>query len=275
MVTIRCRMRPVIIEVVSLSAADAARLLDEFRLFPRSGFDRDVPPEMRKTEVYPWVYRRRMSLLWRPFVQIDETGDPMFLLGGDFVRRAMQHRLDYLYRGMLDADRFGSAKMRAYVGDVANKRGAQFNALVLTEVRRLGLFAEAEVELTTLGAPAQGPDGRGWGDVDVLAFDVRRRLVHACECKALMEARSVAEIVEQLNAFSGDRDDLLGKHLRRVDWLKHNLATAGRVFGLDFSDCRLKHWIVSSKVVPMQYRQAHNIDYRRFIQFSELKKSLA
>lgn len=270
----RSKLSAFIVETVGLSHVDAGRLVDEFRLCPRSGFDRDIPPGMLKTEVYPWVYRRRMSLLWRPFVQIDETEDSTFLLGGDFIRRAVRHRLDYLYRGMLDADRFGSEKMRAYIGNVANKRGAQFNALVLAEVRKLGLFAEAEVELTTLGSPAQGPDGRGWGDVDVLAFDARRKLVHACECKALMEARSVAEIVEQLNSFSGDRDDLLGKHLRRVDWLKHNLATAGKAYGLDFSNCRLKHWIVSSKVVPMQYRQAHNIDYRRFIQFSELKASL-
>jgi hypothetical protein len=175
---------------------------------------------------------------------------------------------------MLDAERFASAKMRAYIGDAANKRGAQFNALVLAEVRKLGLVAEAEVELTTLGSPGKGPDGRGWGDVDVLAFDPRKKLVHACECKALMEARSVVEIVEQLTEFSGDRDDLLGKHLRRVDWLRKNLEIAGKAFGQDFTGCRLKHWIVSSNVVPMQYRQVHAIDYRRFIQFSELKKAL-
>src|SRR5207249_88109 len=55
-----------------LSAAKANLVLEHFSLRPRSRWDQ-TPTGFSSKDWYPWRYRRRLSLLARPFIQLGEA----------------------------------------------------------------------------------------------------------------------------------------------------------------------------------------------------------
>ncbi|MGA8908917.1 MAG: hypothetical protein WB524_14980 [Acidobacteriaceae bacterium] len=99
--------------------------------------------------------------------------------------------------------------------------------------------------MTALGAPAE----RGMGDVDVLAW--HGDVVCVCECKELLFARTVGEVVSQLVRFRGQPGDDLDKHLQRVNFLRENYQGVRRVTGIDSP--RVVSILITSKTVPMQF----------------------
>jgi hypothetical protein len=87
------------------------------------------------------------------------------------------------------------------------------------------------------------------GDVDVLAW--HGDVVCICECKELLFARTVGEVVSQLVRFRGQPGDDLDKHLQRVNVLRENYQGLHRITNIDLP--RLVSILITSKIVPMQF----------------------
>jgi hypothetical protein len=87
------------------------------------------------------------------------------------------------------------------------------------------------------------------GDVDVLAWNAD--VICVCECKELLFARTVGEVVSQLVRFRGQTGDDLDKHLQRVKFLRENYRGMRRVTGIDSP--RVVSLLITSKTVPMQF----------------------
>jgi hypothetical protein len=49
---------------------EAEAFINHFTLPIRSGWDQNMPPRCRSEDVYPWRFRRQLSLNMRPFVQV-------------------------------------------------------------------------------------------------------------------------------------------------------------------------------------------------------------
>jgi hypothetical protein len=72
-----------------------------------------------------------------------------------------------------------------------------------------------------------------------------------CECKELLFARTVGEVVAQLIRFRGNPGDDLDKHLQRVKLLQGNTGELSRITKI--LTPRIVSILVTSKVVPMQF----------------------
>jgi hypothetical protein len=214
---------------------------NSFVLKPRERWDKVEKPFQPK-DWYPWRFRRHLSMMPRPVV---ELGNEMVIYAPGFCEDSFRHNVMEAFQGAFDTEYFSTVQMRKYYGGVNDRRGAEFNAAASALFANQGWRALSEVEMTALGAPAE----RGMGDVDVLAWN--GDLVCICECKELLFARTVGEVVSQLVRFRGQAGDDLDKHLQRVKFLRENQQELRRVTGVDSP--RIVSLLITSKVVPMQF----------------------
>ena len=117
-----------------------------------------------------------------------------------------------------------------------------------------------------LGAPNE------LGEIDVIAFDSKTSVVWVIECKNLREARTIKEIAEQLGKCTGRADvrgDIVYKHIRRMEWLKSNIGALAKLLKMT-GIVPLKDRIVSSRIVPMRFRERSIYPSGHWIAFNEL-----
>jgi hypothetical protein len=178
----------------------------------------------------------------RPLVDL---GNGSVVYAPGFCEDSFRHNVMEAFQGAFETEYFSTDLMKKYCGGVNDKRGADFNAATSELFKSQGWNAVSEVEMTALGAQAE----QGMGDVDVLAW--RGDVVCICECKELLFARTVGEVVSQLVRFRGQPGDDLDKHLQRVNFLRENYQGLRRITGVD-SPC-LVSILITSKIVPMQF----------------------
>src|SRR5581483_9485018 len=69
----------------TLSSEKAEKILAVLTL-PRRSHWRDLPEGYEEKDLDPWRYRRRLSLLRKPLLQIDNNGDPAILVAPGLLR---------------------------------------------------------------------------------------------------------------------------------------------------------------------------------------------
>jgi hypothetical protein len=212
-----------------------------FVLKPRERWDKAQKP-YRERDWYPWRLRRHLSLMARPVVDL---GNGMVVYAPGFCEDSFRHNVMEAFQGAFDTGYFSTDQMKRYCGSVNDKRGADFNAAACGLFTNQGWSARPEIEMTALGAAAE----RGMGDVDVFAWN--GDVICICECKELLFARTVGEVVSQLIRFRGQEGDDLDKHLQRVKFLRENHQGLCRITGIDSP--RVVSILITSKTVPMQF----------------------
>lgn len=229
---------------------EAASFLDRLTLPRRSGWNRDMPQRCTERDAFPWRFRRQLSLLMRPLVELGGEQRTWFV-SVPMLEKAFAYLVGNVFSGNFPQEFFGSAEMRSYIGGVANKRGHDFNAEVTEVFSESGLASKSEVEMTALGAP----EDEGLGDIDVLAWNPEDTKVYVVESKCLRPASTVSEVVQRLDDFAGDREekDALGRHLRRLDWLETNRTYLEEFIGMPGADIHIVPMLVTNETVPMQF----------------------
>jgi hypothetical protein len=184
----------------------------------------------------------------------------------------IRHWLGNLEFAHFPKEFFKSAEMQAYVGTIANKRGHEFAEKVGKIFTVAGFTIKLELELTQLGASKQ----LGLGDLDVLAWEKTSGRVYAVECKRLLTASSVREVVQRLEDFRGNKreKDSLGRHLRRVEWLNKNLDSLAKFTGIPNTEIRLSSLLVTSEIVPMQFYKEMNFPTSQVLSVDEVNGRL-
>lgn len=216
-------------------------LWSNFVLKPRPRWDGAEEPYQDR-DWYPWRFRRHLSLMARPVVDL---GDGTVVYAPGFCEDSFRHNVVEAFQGAFDTEYFSTGRMKKYCGGVNDKRGSDFNAAASELFTNQGWSALPEVQMTALGAHAEW----GMGDVDVLAW--HEDVVCICECKELLFARTVGEVVSQLVRFRGQPGDDLDKHLQRVNFLRQNYQGLRLITGIDFP--RIVSILITSKIVPMQF----------------------
>lgn len=94
---------------------------------------RDIPEGYSDKDIFPWRFRRRLSVLRRPLVQLTGVEDPNFLVAPGIVRDAFGYMFRQYYTG--DFPRWQLApKMKSWAGNWAGKSrdrmGTEFSAEV-------------------------------------------------------------------------------------------------------------------------------------------------
>lgn len=228
-----------------VSSETAGKLIQLFALVPR--LDWATPPDgFSRRDINPWRYGRRLSAVVRPLVIVDDSNDPVLLFGCSGVMKGLAYLIERAERGHFSQDFFKSREMRAYIGGINNERGGLFTRRVAAELLKHGWQVRTEVLMSSLGAPAR------LGDIDVLAWREDGRVL-LIECKRLQFARTVAEIAETCKKFRGDANDLLRKHIQRVEWVQCHLSALSMHAGFVPQIDKLTDWLVTNTIVPFSY----------------------
>ncbi|WP_461325234.1 hypothetical protein [Bradyrhizobium diazoefficiens] len=236
----------------SVSRLVASNILENLTLACRASW-RVVPDGFDEKDRFPWRFRRRLSVLRRPLIQIDLSEDPTFVLAPGLVREAIVYMLGNYYRG--DFPRWQlKPKMKSWAGYSRNRMGSAFAQEVAERLTELGWKTVVEKKVTEI---LRAGFDRDYGDIDVLAWnDVTGRLL-LCECKDLQYRKTDGEIAEQLSDYRGEtnadgkRDDLR-KHLDRIELITKHLPRLQTYVGMSKAPLVEGHLIFRNPV-PMQF----------------------
>lgn len=236
--------------VGTLEAQTVERILDVLTLRPRVSWN-STPSGYLSKDWYPWRFRRRLSLICRPIVQL--PGAPRrYVVAPGVVRDSAKKLIQYCFEGGLDAASFPQGKMRSWIGAAENKRGHEFNRTVASRLKDLGWQVRSDIKLTEI---LNAKLDRDYGDIDVLAWREDRML--AIECKDLELAMTIGEIARQVHEFRGEdgkngKPDRLKKHMDRVAVLRSRISDVRR-YTKSPKNSGVETCLVFSNLVPMKF----------------------
>ncbi|MER9863042.1 hypothetical protein [Mesorhizobium sp. M0185] len=231
--------------------AEAVTLIERLIFTPRASW-RESPPGYDAKDIFPWRFRRRLSVLRRPLIQINNEADPQLVIAPGLVEDAVRYMLGNYHRGDFPLWQL-SPKMRQWAGHSSNRRGHAFSFSVAARMKELGWETRSEVLVTALLGKGFPID---YGDIDVVAWRPDTGRVLVIECKDMQFRKTDGEIAEQLADFRGlevnGRRDLLRKHLDRLDLVNAHIPELKKALRLGVEP-RLEGELVFKNAVPMQF----------------------
>ncbi len=240
-------------ETFNVSRRAVKAIIKSFKLWPRSSWS-TTPEGFSNRDWQPWKFRRRLSLMSRPFVQLDNTDNPSFLVAPGLIREGFIYVCQCSYKATYDEKHFKSLRMQKWIGRKRNAVGHDFNNNVATKLRELGWETKSNIKLTE--ALNKKLD-KNYGDIDVLAWDKDSGRTLIIECKDLMLAKTHGEIARQLQEFRG-RDnekrqpDRLKKHLNRIEVLQSNIDVFAKYIGFKKAP-QIETHLVFRNLVPIAF----------------------
>jgi hypothetical protein len=224
--------------------------LPRFALKPRRAWNKDLPMGVKDHDVFPWRFRRRLSLLMRPLIQVQSLPKKLWLIFPPGLKASADYLLGNLGSAAFPVEHFNTTIMQRFWGDQVNRQGRKFEHEVSEIFGNLGFSVLPQVFMKSLGVPESEGD---FGDIDVLAWRSDLSIVFVVECKHLRDATSVRDVVDRLDEYRGQVGDSLGKHLRRVEWLRKNPEKLSVKIADQISNYEIKPLLVTSDLVPMQF----------------------
>ncbi len=223
--------------VHGLKDIEVEKCLKKISLTSRSKWDQSkkmLPVHIEPQDWYPWNFRRKLSLVSRPLVELDSSEDPLLLVSPSALRESFGYLLSNSFDAVFEERHFESRLMKKWIGGRRNQLGNEFNQMVARKMVDLGWEAESDVLVTKL---LNRKTDKDYGDIDVLAWYKELGLVVAAECKDLFFAKTHKEIGNQINEFLGvinekGERDRLRKHFDRLDVLMANISAITRYIGL-------------------------------------------
>jgi hypothetical protein len=236
----------------AMSPLAAGRIVENLTLAGRPRW-RTVPDGFNEKDRFPWRFRRRLSVLRKPLIQIDLSDDPTFILAPGLVREAVVYMLGNYHRGDYPPWQL-KPKMRSWAGRSRDSMGRAFALKVAERLTELGWKTAVEKKVTEI--LRTGFD-RDYGDIDVLAWNEGTGRLLLCECKDLQYRKTEGEIAEQLTDYRGEVDDKgkrddLRKHLDRIDLIKQHLPRLQTFVGMSVTP-RIEGHLIFKNPVPMQF----------------------
>lgn len=255
-----------------LSPEDASETLDVFLSRPRANW-RGVSDEFTNKDWYPWRFRRRLSILRRPLIQIDSADDPTIILAPGLLREAFAAIVTWFHKGEIPSTQARSTLMRKWIGHANNVQRSKFNSRVAGRMRELGWEAKSEIRLTEILGRSLDRD---YGDIDVLAWRPDSGRVLAMECKDVQYLKTIGEVAEQLADFRGEvrsdgKPDHLRRHLNRLEILASYPGAVSKFLKLSHSVQAEGH-LVFKNPVPMQFAWDHMATGVRLSLFENLDR---
>jgi hypothetical protein len=226
----------------------------------------EKPPKgFAARDIWPWLFKRRLSIVVRPVVCSGTLDEDIAYFGISQIQQSLFYLLGRASKAWMPQEFFTSQQMRAFAGKTAHALGGVFEDEVVSGLKANGWEARARVQMTELGASQE------LGDVDVLACQPDGRVL-ILECKRLQPARTVGEVAEALQKFAGEEMDKLARHIKRLNWLRDSPSLIIRALGLEknFEISSIQGRLITNTDVPMMYVKDLPIPVSEIIPFRSL-----
>ncbi|WP_319779937.1 hypothetical protein [Maridesulfovibrio sp.] len=261
-----------ILEKTQLSLEATGKIISFLTLRTRKNW-KDIPEGYNDKDRQPWRFRRRLSFIRRPILEIDTKTDPTIMIAPGFLRESVIYVLRNYYEGSFPEQQAQTKIMRKWIGKIKNKTGTQFNTEVAERLQKLGWQTKSDVKVTKLLRKGFDKD---YGDVDVLAWDNNTKSVLLIECKDLQYHKTLGEVAEQLSDFKGQikpngKPDLLKKHLNRMELIQEYPREVAAFVGFDTAP-NIQGRLVFRNPVPMQYAWSKMQETIPIFLFDELEQ---
>jgi hypothetical protein len=210
-------------------------------------------------ESKPWLFKRDLSYLRRPVVEVPRGSDCQLertlVFGLRHIGVSVRHLLSSILAGNFRQEQMRSPEMMSFLGKQLHKRGWRFEAEAVAHLRKVSRWDVRES--VTISPNGDLKSALDLGDVDILCFDSERKTAYAIECKDVGSARNPREMageLEDLFEGKGNRKSKATKHLDRIAWLSQNWNTVIVRFGLSAaSDWTLVPTMLVEQEIPSAY----------------------
>jgi hypothetical protein len=228
-----------------VTSDEFARFLAAFGLFTRPAWD--TPPEgFAPSDIFPWFFERRLSLMTRPLLVLSEEDDPEIMFGVRQIRMGTEYAVLLLEMGIWDKAKLGSAAAKAYIDAEVARRGRAFESKVAAIFAEGGWTPHESIPMTRFGA------SKKLGEIDVLAVSADGTVWVVVECKWFGAARTPREVAAWMQDFHGRDGDKLHKHLQRCDWIEVNSAMVAQQLRLK-PPLKILRRLVTTRPAPLAY----------------------
>ena len=213
----------------------------------------NTPDGFDHIDISPWRFNRRLSLLRKPLVVIDNPEDPnnpSLYWGFRHLLASRMYLQDQCTTNRLRVTDDGPVK--GVLGKLTQHKGSQLVRSVLEELVDDEFTIDSEVPINPKSELKHDKD---IGDVDVLVIDKRSKTIYSLECKSMAPSRNIKEMVEEVNKLFGSNSTKgwIDKHVERDSWLKNNLDQLGAKYRLDLSDYTVKSFMITREDMLTPY----------------------
>jgi hypothetical protein len=234
----------------SIDGAALSNFLNAFGLSARSAWDSEPTAPYNRSDVWPWLFERRLSLMLRPVLIVPgRVCDPLLIFGVRQIDMGVRYASTLLETGGWPKEKLSSEAGRVYIDQEVNRRGRAFEVEVAELMRRGGWKAIESLLMKRLGAPKQ------LGDLDVLAVSKDGRRWWVIECKWFGAARTPREIANWLQDFRGHDGDKLDRHLKRLAWIREHRKLVTAQLELPSVPEAIEPKIVTTSPVPLELQK--------------------
>jgi SEC-C motif-containing protein len=226
--------------------------IEYLSLFNRGKVHR-VPAGFDNIDISPWRFNRRLSLLRKPLVLVDNPEDqnnPTVYWGFRQLLSSRMYWYDQCTTNRLRVSEGGP--VQKVLGKLAQHSGKRLVESVLNEFDTDDLIIDSEVPINPKSDLKHDTD---IGDVDVLVIDTSTKTIYSLECKSMAPSRNIKEMIGEVDKLFGSDSEKgwIDKHVERDTWLKANLTQLSTKYGLNLSEYTVRSFFVTQEDMLTPY----------------------
>lgn len=200
-------------------------------------------------EIFPWRYNRKLSYIRKPILKVgnDNSGYKLYWSARHLIS-ATDNLIYLFHNGMLKVEP-DKKKLGQLIAERNNIKGKEFRDEVyqwLSNYTSLDVI-ENEVKIKEKGTLAAD---KNYGDIDILAFDKKKKIIYSIECKNTKQAKIMYDFQNDLKNYL---ERQLPKHINRGRWIKENIEQVKNVFKLIEGAWVVESIVISSYQLPIKY----------------------
>lgn len=246
----------------NLTEREIQSFLKHFTLGSRGNIN-TPPVGYEYPDIFPWRYNRLLSYLLRPLIKIkDENNNLKYIFSARHLASASENFMAVFFDGSLKVDP-NFKKINSLLAERNNIKGKDFRNEVYAWMKQ---FDSLDVVPYEFKIPVKG-NNKNYGDVDILAFDKKKKIVYSIECKNTKQAKIIYEFQRDAKNYI---DKQLPKHKGRSKWLQENLPFLSSRFNYDFSEFKVHSMLISSYQLPVKIIQ--DVKEISIYSFNEVKR---